>query len=586
MRTSSRLSAQQPLQTIIRSALEQLADEQVVERLWAKDHTLWKPDPTEIDNRLGWLTVVEQMREQVGALRTFAQSVKDSGFRDVVLLGMGGSSLGPEVLRRALGSTRGFPRLWVLDSTVPQVIREVTDAVRPAQTLFIVASKSGGTIEVMSLFAHFWELVARTKGARGGTQFIAITDPGTSLEKLAGERGFWQTFANPPDIGGRYSVLSYFGLVPAALMGLDLAGLLDRGTAMAEACRCHAPLDRNPGAYLGAVMGALGRQGRDKVSLLVSPGISGFGLWAEQLLAESTGKEGKGLVPVADEPLSRPAVYGNDRLFVYLRLKGDRNDRLDRHVMALERTRQPVVRLELRDRYDLAAEFFRWEFATAVAGYFLGIHPFDQPNVQESKDKTKRVLQQVEATGRLPRQREASVAAAADTILRRTAPGRYVAVLAYVPPSRRVEAAIQSLRKTILATAQVATTAGYGPRYLHSTGQLHKGGPNTGLFLQLIDEMTPDLAIPGKPYTFGTLARAQALGDLQSLLAHGRTAVSVNLARRPLATIKALAQAFRALTVKRRRAQPGGPRTTTGTHSSSQGGLRQKPQKTTAAKRP
>ncbi len=544
MRTSSRLSARQPLQTVIGSALEDLAAGQVVERLWAKDHTLWKPDPTEIDNRLGWLTVAEQMLEQIGALRTFARSAKDSGYRDVVLLGMGGSSLGPEVLRCTFGSARGFPRLWVLDSTVPQVIVEVTRAIQPARTLFIVASKSGGTIEVMSLFAHFWELVSRTKGNRGGAQFIAITDPGTSLEKLASERGFWQTFANPPDIGGRYSVLSYFGLVPAALMGLDLAGLVDRGIAMAQACRCHAPLDRNPGAYLGAIMGALGRQGRDKVTIVASPGISTFGLWAEQLLAESTGKEGKGLVPVAEEPWSRPAVYGSDRLFVYLRLKGDRNERLDRHVTTLERAGQPVVRLELRDHYDLAAEFFRWEFATAVAGYFLGIHPFDQPNVQESKDNTHRVLQEVEAGGRLPRQRDTTVKAAANTIVRRAAPGRYVAVLVYAPPSPRVEAAIQSLRKAILATSHVAVTAGYGPRYLHSTGQLHKGGPNTGLFLQLVDEMKPDLAIPGKPYTFGTLARAQAIGDLQSLHTHGRTAVSVKLGRRPFATIKALARAF------------------------------------------
>ncbi len=544
LRTSSRLSARQPFQTVIGSALEELADGQVVERLWAKDHTLWKPDPTEIDNRLGWLAVAEQMREQIGALRTFARSAKDSGYRDVVLLGMGGSSLGPEVLRCTFGSARGFPRLWVLDSTVPQVIREVTRAIEPTRTLFIVASKSGGTIEVMSLFAHFWEVVSRTKGTRGGAQFIAITDPGTSLEKLASERGFWQTFANPPDIGGRYSVLSYFGLVPAALMGLDLDRLVDRGITMAQACRCHAPLDRNPGAYLGAIMGALGRQGRDKVTIVASPGISTFGLWAEQLLAESTGKEGKGLVPVAEEPLTRPPGYGKDRIFVYLRLKGDKNGRLDGHMTALERVGHPVVRLELRDRYDLAAEFFRWEFATAVAGYFLGIHPFDQPNVQESKDNTHRVLQEVEATGRLPRQRETTVKAAAKTILQQAAPGRYVAVLTYAPPSARVEAAIQSLRKAILATSQVAVTAGYGPRYLHSTGQLHKGGPNTGLFLQLVDEMTPDLAIPGKPYTFGTLARAQAIGDLQSLHAHGRMAVSVNLGRRSFATIKALARAF------------------------------------------
>ncbi len=376
----------------VEAALHEMALTRLVTRLWSKDHTLWKPEPTEIANRLGWLTVAEQLREKVGPLQGFAQAVRNAGFRDVVLLGMGGSSLGPEVFRCTFGSARGFPRPWVLDSTVPGLIRQVTKAINPSKTLFILASKSGGTIEVMSLYAHFSGLVAKARKNQGGAQFIAITDPGTSLGVLAHERGFRTTFTNPSDIGGRYSVLSYFGLVPAALMGVDVSMLLNRGIEMAQACRPGIPPDQNPGAYLGAVMGLLGRSGRDKVTIVASPKISSFGLWAEQLLAESTGKEGKGLVPVAQEPLASPEAYGNDRLFVYLRLDGDANAESDRHVKALERAGQPVVRLMLRDAYDLAGEFFRWEFATAIAGHYLGIHPFDQPNVQESKENTARVL--------------------------------------------------------------------------------------------------------------------------------------------------------------------------------------------------
>lgn len=510
-----------------------------IERIWTRDHTLWKPNPKEIDNRLGWLTVIDHMQDGLSDLRHFSQAAREARTTDVVLLGMGGSSLGPEVLRCTFGSSKGSPRLWVLDSTVPGWVRQVTNAIQPARTVFLVASKSGGTIEVMSLFAHFWELVHRTKGHRGGAQFVAITDPGTGLEELARERGFWRTFTNQPDIGGRYSVLSYFGLIPAALLGLDVGKLLARALAMREACR-HTTAKDNPGAALGGLMAAMARSERDKVTLLTSPALTSFGLWVEQLLAESTGKEGTGLIPIAGEPFASPAVYGTDRLFVSLRLRGDRNASLDRTVSALQRAGQPVYSIQLMDRYDLGGEFFRWEFATAIAGHVLGIHPFDQPNVQESKDNTGRVLKEVESQGKLPSIAMLPPKQALTQLLEQVGPNRYLAILAYTTPTNQVEAALRALRKAFMVRHHLATTAGYGPRYLHSTGQLHKGGPNSGLFLELVDTMRPDLAVPGTFYTFGTLAQAQAIGDLQSLHTHQRPAVRIALGPNPVRTIRSL----------------------------------------------
>jgi glucose-6-phosphate isomerase len=540
------------LQSLVVAANARLTESRVVERMWACDHRLWKQDPTDIANRLGWLTIVDYMKDRVEDLLTFAASAKKRGIRDVVLLGMGGSSLGPEVLRATFGPSNGFPRLWVLDSTVPEWIQQVTQAIDPARSLFILASKSGGTIEVMSLFAHFWEFVHKTSGHPKGEQFIAITDPGTGLEKLAAEHGFWRIFTNPPDIGGRYSVLSYFGLVPAALMGIDVARLITRATAMAQACRTQTPLERNPGADLGATMASLAQAGRDKVTLISSPQITTFGLWAEQLLAESTGKEGTGLIPVANEPIVSPTAYGTDRLFVYLRLKGDQNRQLDRQIAGLARHGHPVLTLILQDRYDLAGEFFRWEIATAVAGHLLGIHPFDQPNVQESKDNTARVLDTIQATGRLPKQTTATAAQAAAQLKRQCRPGAYVAILAYTTPSFRMEQAIRSLRRTLVSHHHVTTTAGYGPRYLHSTGQLHKGGPKSGLFLQLVDQMIPDLSIPGKPFTFRTLAQAQAAGDIQALKAHDQQGIVLPLGKNPIATIQTLTKFLAPRTAVRR----------------------------------
>jgi glucose-6-phosphate isomerase/transaldolase/glucose-6-phosphate isomerase len=327
-------------------------------------------------------------------------------------------------------------------------------------------------------------------------------------------------------------------------MGIDVTRLLSRATAMAEACRIQPPLGVNPGADLGATMASLAQAGRNKVTLIASPQISTFGLWAEQLLAESTGKEGTGLIPIAGEPLALPAAYGTDRLFVYLRLKGDENRLLDRQVARLTRLGHPVLTLALQDRYDLAAEFFRWEIATALAGHLLGIHPFDQPNVQESKDNTARVLETIQSTGRLPKQATVTTTQAAKKLKQLCQPGTYIAILAYTTPSSKMEKAIGSLRKTLVSRQHVATTAGYGPRYLHSTGQLHKGGPASGVFLQLLDPMTPDLTIPGKPFTFRTLAQAQAAGDIQALQAHGQQALLVPLSKAPIKTIQALTKSL------------------------------------------
>lgn len=548
-------------QSTITSALDALSQNQVVERIWQKDYRLWKQEPTEISNRLGWLTVHDQMRQQHEQLTQCVAAAHDLKIKDVVLLGMGGSSLGPEVFRTVFGTQKGSPRLWVLDTTVPGWVRQVTKSITPTRTLFLVASKSGGTIEVMSLFGHFWNLLTKAKGNYGGRHFVAITDPGTSLEQMAKEYGFGQTFSNPPDIGGRYSVLSLFGLVPAALSGLNIMRLLDRAAGMAEQCRKVDDAYSNPGAYLGAAMGSLAKAGRDKITVLSSPALSTFGLWAEQLLAESTGKEGTGLIPIAQEPLLKPGAYGTDRFFVYLKLRGDKNQALDRAVQALVKAKHPVLQFNLRDRYDLGAEFFRWEFATAVAGHLLGIHPFDQPNVQESKDNTNRVLESFHSTGRLPEQTSHPAKDAAQTISGHLEPGTYVSILAYTTPTKLFEAAIRRLRQALMARYKIATTFGYGPRYLHSTGQLHKGGPNTGVFLELIDGMVPDLSIPAKPFTFGTLAKAQATGDIESLRAHHRQAIRVQLGRDQAATVKAITAALTGRTTTSRRTTPKKRRT-------------------------
>jgi glucose-6-phosphate isomerase len=523
----------------VKAALADLERADVTGRIWQHDHTVWKPEPTEITNRLGWLSVTGLMREQVPALQAFAREVREAGFRDAVVLGMGGSSLGPEVLRQTFGSAAGHPRLTVLDSVVPAGVQSVTDSIDPARTLFVVSSKSGTTAEPNFLYRYFRAVIESAVGQeQAGQHFVAVTDPGTALADLAAAQGFRRTFLNPPDIGGRYSVLSYFGLVPAALAGIDIGKLLDRADSMREECAPNVPPRQSPAAWLGAAMGALASRGRDKLTIMASPAISSFGLWAEQLVAESTGKEGKGIVPIAGEPLLSPESYGDDRLFVCLRLEGDDNGAADAAMEQHKRSGQPALVLRLRDKYDLGAEFFRWEFATAVAGAILGVNPFDQPNVQEAKNATVRVLQEYQASGHLPRVEAGQTLS--DLLAGATA-GKYLAIMAYIRQTPEVDDALTELRRDLGERCSIPTTVGYGPRFLHSTGQLHKGGPNTGLFLQITARHEHDIPIPGEPYTFGVVADAQALGDLQALHALGRHVARTHLQRADGAAIAELA---------------------------------------------
>ncbi len=533
----------------VEATLSELAKARVIERTWSKDHTVWKPEPKEITDRLGWLSVMETMSDEVSSLESFAAETRDSGYRHVVLLGMGGSSLGPEVIRQtllgdnnridALDVATRYPRLIVLDSTVPGWLIEVTSAIDPAMTLFVVSSKSGSTVEPLSFYSHFRNLVEGALGKeRAGDNFVAVTDPGTSLERLGREDGFRRIFSNPPDIGGRYSVLSYFGLVPAGLTGIDVRLLLERAEEMKRACASHEPVGENPGAWLGAVMGTLASRGVDKLTIVTSPAIGSFGLWVEQLLAESTGKEGRGIIPVAREPLMDPESYGDDRLFVYLRLDGDDNAATDNAVERVKSSGHPLVTVALRDPYDLAAEFYRWEFATSVAGRVLGIHPFDQPDVQGAKDATDRVLEEYRGSRRIP---EVDARIPLKEMLSSARAGDYLAILAYLVQTPAVDEAVQHLRLKVMEQYHIATTFGYGPRYLHSTGQLHKGGPGTGLFLQLTSTHAKDVEIPGKDYTFGVLADAQATGDLQALQALGRRVTRIHLSADIEAAIRELA---------------------------------------------
>ena len=474
--------------------LADMENADVPRRIWARDHTVWKPDPTEIADRLGWLSLPEKMHEHLDQLQDFAESC--ASFDRIVLLGMGGSSLAPEVFSRTYGGTA----LTALDTTHPEAVLAVEKSGDLGSTLFIVASKSGGTVETLSHFAYFFDKV------QDGGQFVAITDPGTPLEALARLKGFRRVFLNPADIGGRYSALSYFGLVPAALIGMNLEALLDSAEEMACACAYSVPVADNPGLWLGTLIGEAAKSGRDKLTLLLPDEVSAFGAWLEQLIAESTGKESTGIVPVDGEPPGSPDVYGEDRLFVSL---------------GAETALEPSVVIPFDGAEKLGAEFFRWEFATAVAGHVLGIQPFDQPNVQEAKGATRRLLNE-EA---LPPEPYDDLSA----VLQGARPGDYLAIQAYLPRTDENTSRLQSARVRLRDCLRLATTLGFGPRFLHSTGQLHKGGPSTGIFIQVVDEASVDLAVPGKPFTFRRLLDAQSTGDLQALRARDRRVARVRL---------------------------------------------------------
>ncbi len=539
----------------LEQALSDLEKRQAAARIWARDPSLWKSEADHqavIRRSLGWLGVADVMREHTNELGDFARGVNEAGFRDALLLGMGGSSLCADVLRLTFGSAPGFPRLHVLDTTDPASIRAIEQSIDLRRTLVIVASKSGTTPEISAFHRYFFAKVRAIQGDHAGEQFVAITDPGTPLDATARARAFRGIFLNPPDIGGRYSALSYFGLVPAALLGLDVTTLLDRAERMAHACVSCVPAGENPGLRLGAILGSLALRGRDKVTFVCSPEIATFGCWVEQLIAESTGKEGKGIVPVEGEEVAAPEAYGNDRLFVYLRLDGTRAPALDAKLAALERAGHPVVTTRLQDLYDLGGEFFRWEFATAVAGAVMGINPFDQPNVQESKDNTKQLLEEYRERGTLPEDEpifsagdveiygdaatasalrgSRSLSAALKAHLSRIQAGDYVALTAYFPRTEATENRLAGIRTRVRDRFRVATTLGYGPRFLHSTGQLHKGGDDHGVFIQVTAADSPDLPIPGEPYGFGIMKRAQALGDLRSLQCRGRRVLRIHLA--------------------------------------------------------
>jgi transaldolase/glucose-6-phosphate isomerase len=514
--------------------------EQVTQRIWRKDATLWGPEGTpEIENRLGWLTISEPMLEQAGELRAFADEVQADGITDVVLLGMGGSSLGPEVIRRTFGDIEGALRLRVLDSTDPAAVLEVERSLDLGKTLFLVSSKSGGTIETLSHFHYFHAKLEEAVGRdAAGRHFVAITDPGSPLVKVANENGFRRVFENDPNIGGRYSVLSYFGLVPAALMGVSVEALLHRAQVAEQNCNSYESGSSNSGLWMGIVAGELALQGRDKLTFIVSEPISSFGLWAEQLVAESLGKDGKGILPVADEPVGDPAEYGEDRVFAYLRNADSPDAELDAKVAALAKAGHPTLTLAVHGPTDLGRIFFFAEFAVAVAGWVLGVNSFDQPNVQEAKDKTNEVLEAYKRDGALPEVQEADDVALAKLL--DTAPPHYVATLAYLAPSERFDQAVAELRTTIRAKTGATTTFGYGPRFQHSTGQMHKGGPKTGVFLQLVHDGDEDVEVPNAGYTFGTLKNAAATGDLNTLRSHGLPAERVRLEGDPVEALKAL----------------------------------------------
>ncbi|MBI4261436.1 MAG: glucose-6-phosphate isomerase [Actinobacteria bacterium] len=479
----------------------------VPRRIWGRDHTVWQEDPTEVADRLGWLTVADDMDSRVDELEGFAATASGDGLTDAVLLGMGGSSLAPEVFRESFGVADGALDLHVLDTTHPEQILALERSLDLDRTLFLVASKSGTTLETRSHLDHFWE------GVGEGSRFVAITDPGTPLADLAAERGFRQVFLNPPDIGGRYSALSLFGLVPAALIGADLRGLLASAREVAAECGPAVPPRENPGIWLGTVMGEAAARGMDKLTLVLPERIASFGAWIEQLVAESTGKGGRGVLPVEGETLGPPAVYGEDRLFVGL---GDAG-----YLTELEEDGHPVVVLPFAANTELGGQMFEWELATAVAGAVLGIQPFDQPDVGAAKEATARALER--RGGARPDRGDLR------ELLGSARPGDYLAIQAYLPRTPGTAAHLHGIRMALRDRLRLATTVGFGPRFLHSTGQLHKGGPPTGMFVQVVEPPAEDLPVPGSPFTFGELLAAQADGDLEALRARGRRAVRVSL---------------------------------------------------------
>jgi len=523
----------------VQCVLDELREARVVQRIWEHDYTVWKPDPSEISDRLGWLDLPETMVPEIPRLEAFAKSVRSEGVERILLLGMGGSSLAAEMYARVFGPAEGHPRLTVLDTTDPTAIAALTGSLQPDRSLYVVATKSGTTTETLALFRHVFTTVSHGASLDAvGNRFVAITDPGSPLVDVARRHRFRETFLNAPNLGGRYSALSHFGLVPAALLGIDVGRLLESAARAQHRSAPEVPTHAHPGARLGAQIATHARQGRDKLTFLLPERLQAFGDWVEQLIAESTGKEGTGILPVVSEPVGSPVAYGTDRLFVRLRSSDDPEDTAG--VAALRRHGHPVLQLSLDDRYELGGQLFVWEFAVAILGALLGINPFDQPDVEESKRQAREMVAAYRRTGALPACE--NVEASPQTLrefVDGAQPGGYVSLHAYVPPSATFARLLRDLCSWVRGRTRCATTFGFGPRFLHSTGQLHKGDAGRGRFIQLTCDTTCDLAIPDEAgssrssISFGVLKAAQALGDAQALRNAGRPVLRVRLGRAP-----------------------------------------------------
>lgn len=536
------------------SILKETEQKRIIPRIWKFDYTVWKDQPTEITNRLGWLDSPEVMDDAIPEMRKLVDEVRKEGYTHALLLGMGGSSLAPEVFRKTFGVKKGYLDLAVLDSTDPGAVANFAQNFDPQKTLYVVSTKSGGTVETLSFMKFFYNQVQRAVGTENtGSHFIAITDRGSGLEPVAKELNFRKIFVNDPNIGGRYSALSFFGLVPAALIGMDLALLLQKASDMARLC--HEPENaKNPGAWLGSIMGSLANTGPDKLTLVTPQQLSSFGAWVEQLIAESTGKDGKGILPVDGEKVLSPEFYGEDRLFVYLKLKND--NAFDKEIKSLADAGHPIVQLHLDDLYDIGGEFFRWEIATAIAGSILQINPFDQPNVESAKVLARKMVDSYKKAGKLPetkpvfQENDVSVygdvssgsvtEALTDFLFQGILAGKnrgYVAIQAYLQPTPEITDKLQQIRTKIQKKYKTATTVGFGPRFLHSTGQLHKGDAGKGLFVQFTADSENDVPIPDEPgndqssISFGVLKLAQALGDRQALIDAGRKVIRFHLGK-------------------------------------------------------
>jgi len=537
-------------QPAVEAEINQLNSQDFTNRFWHKDATLWTQDAEaqqSIRSFMGWLDSPEVLSKAVGDIQQFVQEVKAAGFQHVVVMGMGGSTMAPIVFERSF-QQNGLP-LSILDTTDPGTVAELEKSIPLEHTLFIVASKSGTTAEPLAFGDYFYDKVKAIKGDKAGENFVAITDPGSKFVTQATQEGYRKIFLNFAEVGGRFSALTYFGMVPAALYGVDINAMLRGAVEMMRACGAQGPVADNPGLKLGATMGVLAKQGRDKLTLITPTSLSSLGLWLEQLLAESTGKEGKGILPVAGEPLGRPDEYGQDRVFVYVGYESEADQANIDKLTALEQAGHPVIIIRLKDTLELGSEFYRWEIGTAVAGIVLGINPFDQPNVQAAKTATDKLMKEVTEKGQLPSPGQpaasqdgisyygdvtgADAAGVLQAFFAQAQPGNFMTLQAYLHENEALNKSLAEFRQLVQDKLRIATTSGYGPRFLHSTGQYHKGGPNHGLFVQFTADHPQDLPLPGRTYTFGTFENAQAQGDLQALRDNGRRALHIHLGPQP-----------------------------------------------------